>query len=143
MVTVRALAARVRAVVDDTGADESGSSPVEFVLVGAMLTVLTLAVVQFGLAVYVRNVVHDAAVDGAYHAALADTSLADGEERTRSIVSRTIGEQYATDIAARTSGALGHETVEMRVVTTLPLAGLLGMPRAWEVTAHAPIESFD
>ncbi|HET8926556.1 MAG TPA: TadE/TadG family type IV pilus assembly protein, partial [Microbacterium sp.] len=54
--------------------DDAGSSPVEFVLVGALLTVLTLAVLQLGLAVYVRNVVHDAAVEGAFHAALADTS---------------------------------------------------------------------
>ena len=48
-------------------ADDRGSSPVEFVLVGALLTLLTLGVLQLGLAVYVRNVVHDAAVEGALH----------------------------------------------------------------------------
>ena len=46
--------------------DDRGSAPVEFVLVGTMLTFLTLGVLQFGFAVYVRNVVHDAAVDCAY-----------------------------------------------------------------------------
>ncbi|MGV2903347.1 TadE/TadG family type IV pilus assembly protein, partial [Microbacterium sp. AGC62] len=46
-------------------ADERGSSPVEFLLVGTLLTALTLGVLQLALAVYVRNVVHDAAVGGA------------------------------------------------------------------------------
>ena len=40
--------------------DDDGSSAVEFVLVGTLLTLLTLAVLQLALAVYIRNVVHDA-----------------------------------------------------------------------------------
>ena len=56
--------------------DDDGSSAVEFVLVGTLLTLLTLAVLQLALAVYIRNVVHDAAVEGAYHGALADTDAA-------------------------------------------------------------------
>lgn len=120
--------------------DESGSSPVEFVLVGTLLTVLTLGVLQFGLAVYVRNVVHDAAVEGAYHAALADTTLADGARRTRDIVTRTIGDGYTTDVSVSQGSALGHDAVEVRVAATLPLVGLLGPARAMEVTAHAPVE---
>ena len=123
--------------------DDAGASPVEFVLVGTLLTVLTLGVLQFGLAVYVRNVVHDAAVEGAYHAALADTTLADGAQRTRDIVGRTIGREYATDVSAREASSLGQQTVEIRVAATLPLVGLLGAPRSLEVTAHAPVESFD
>ena len=122
--------------------DEEGSSPVEFVLVGALLTVLTLGVLQFGLAVYVRNVVHDAAVEGAYHAALADTSLEDGARRTHEIVARTVGEEYAADIDVRETDALGHASVEVTVRAMLPLVGLLGAPRTMEVTARAPVESF-
>ncbi|KRB35783.1 TadE family protein [Microbacterium sp. Root180] len=129
---------RRRAPVND-----EGSSPVEFVLVGALLTVLTLGVLQFGLAVYVRNVVHDAAVEGAYHAALADTSLAEGAERTREIVARTVGDEYAADVEVRESGRLGHPVVEVSVTAVLPLVGLFGAPRTLEVTAHAPVESFD
>lgn len=115
----------------------------EFVLVGMMLTVLTLGVLQFGLSVYVRNVVHDAAVEGAYHAALADTSLSDGALRTREIVARTVGDGYATDVEVRQTRVLGHDTVEITVRATLPLLGLLGAPRSMEVTAHAPLETFD
>ena len=40
--------------------DATGSAPVEFVLVGLLLTVLTLGVLQLALAVYVRNVVQGA-----------------------------------------------------------------------------------
>ena len=123
--------------------DDAGASPVEFVLVGALLTVLTLGVLQFGLAVYVRNVVHDAAVEGAYHAALADTTLADGAQRTREIVSRTIGGEYATDVSVRETSSLRQQSIEVRVAATLPMVGLLGAPRSLEVTAHAPVESFD
>ena len=92
---------------------------------------------------YVRNVVHDAAVEGAYHAALADTTLADGAQRTRDIVGRTIGAEYATDVTAHETASLGQQTVEVRVRATLPLVGLLGAARGLEVTAHAPVESFD
>ena len=136
---MRGIRARILAAVEG----ESGSSPVEFVLVGTMLTVLTLGVLQFGLAVYVRNVVHDAAVEGAYHAALADTSLSDGAQRTRDIVARTVGAEYAADVDVRETAVLGHSTVEVTVRAVLPLVGLLGAPRAMEVTARAPVESFD
>lgn len=144
---MRVVAARVmtgvRARLAADLRDEAGASPVEFVLVGTLLTVLTLGVLQFGLAVYVRNVVHDAAVEGAYHAALADTTLEDGARRTRDIVCRTIGGDYAADVTVRETSSLGEATVEVRVAATLPLVGLLGTPRSLEVTAHAPVESFD
>lgn len=130
---------RLRAVLEDDG----GASPVEFVLVGTLLTLLTLGVLQLGLTVYVRNVVHDAAVEGAYHAALADTSLEEGAVRTAEIVRRTVGPEYASDIEVRETIALGYPSVEVTVHAPLPLVGLLGAPRMLEVSAHAPLESFD
>ncbi|WP_308116489.1 TadE/TadG family type IV pilus assembly protein [Microbacterium sp. EST19A] len=121
--------------------EERGSSPVEFVLVGTLLTVLTLAVLQLALAVYVRNVVHDAAVEGAYHAALADTTLDEGAERTRMVITQAIGAAYAEEITVGTSETLGHETVDVRIRAPLPVIGLVGVPNALEVEAHAPVES--
>lgn len=131
--------ARLRALRDD----DRGSAPVEFVLVGTLLTALTLAVLQFGLAVYVRNVVHDAAVEGAYHAALADRTPADGAARTRQVIERAVGAGYATDVAVDRDDSPGSPVVRVSVTATLPLAGLLGIPRGMEVEAHAPLESFD
>ncbi|SFR66060.1 TadE-like protein [Microbacterium azadirachtae] len=120
---------------------DRGSSPVEFVLVGALLTVLTLAVVQFALAVYVRNVVHDAAVEGAHVAALADTAPTEGAQRTVQVIGRAVGSEYARDVRVRETTALGVPTMEITVRTTLPVFGLLGVPSAWEVTGRAPVES--
>lgn len=122
-------------------ADERGSSPVEFVLVGSLLTVLTLAVLQLGLAIYVRNVVHDAASEGAHYAALADTSLEDGAERTRLAITRAVGSAYAEDITVTRSEENGYPTAVARVSTMLPVIGLLGIPFALEVQADAPMES--
>jgi Flp pilus assembly protein TadG len=124
-------------------ADDRGSSPVEFVLVGALLTMLTLAVLQLGLAVYVRNVLHDAAVEGAYYAALADTSTAAGADRARRIIARTVGGAYAQDVTAVEAESASGPLVVVTVRATLPLVGLLGVPAAMEVTAHAPVESLD
>jgi Flp pilus assembly protein TadG len=136
---VRGIRSRLAEVL----ADDRGSSPVEFVLVGTLLTLLTLGVLQFGLTVYVRNVVHDAAVEGAHQAALADTTLAEGSERTRQILTRTIGGEYAADVDVRETTALGRPAVEIIVRAPLPLVGLLGLPRLLEVSAHAPVESFE
>ncbi|WDG16856.1 TadE/TadG family type IV pilus assembly protein [Microbacterium sp. Clip185] len=123
--------------------DDEGAAPVEFVLVGAILTFLTLAVLQLGFAVYIRNVVHDAAVEGAYHAALADTSLADGAARTADVVARAVGDAYPVEVQAAETDRFGYPATEITVRTTSPVAGLWGVPEALEVTAHAPNESFD
>ncbi len=123
--------------------DDDGSSAVEFVLVGTLLTLLTLAVLQLALAVYIRNVVHDAAVEGAYHGALADTDAAAGAARTAALISTAVGGALDAEVtAADADGDRGAE-VEVTVVATLPLVGLLGVPGGMEVTAHAPRESFD
>lgn len=123
--------------------DEAGSSPVEFVLVGTLLTLLMLAVLQLGVAVYVRNVVHDAAVEGAYHGALADAVPADGAVRTRTLIDAAVGGALDARVTASEADGAGGAQVEVRVVATLPLVGLLGIPAGLEVTAHAPRESFD
>ncbi|MFG6502487.1 TadE/TadG family type IV pilus assembly protein [Microbacterium sp. P05] len=123
--------------------DDTGSSPVEFVLVGGLLTLLTFAVLQLALAIYVRNVVHDAAVEGAFHAALADTSLEEGVARTREMVGRAVSESYAEDVSIVETTEAGVPSVRVTVRATLPLIGLLGAPRAMEVNAHAPVESFE
>lgn len=130
---------RVAAAVSE----ERGSNPVEFVLVGTLLTALTLAVLQLAFAIYVRNVVHDAAVEGAYYAALADTTPAEGEERAREVIRRAVGPSYADDIAVSSARREGQETVVVRIRTTLPVFGLLGVPAALQVEADAPAESFD
>lgn len=123
--------------------DERGSSAVEFVLVGILLTVLTLGVLQLALVVYLRNLTHDAAVEGAYHAALADVGVASGADRAVSVIERTVGSGFVASADARIVGSGASETVEVTVVATMPLLGLWGVTEGWEVTAHAPREHLE
>jgi len=131
--------------VSDRGVwdEDRGSAPVEFVMVAALLTALTLGVIQLGVATYVRNVVHDAAVEGAYHGALADTSTASAADRTREVITRAIGPEYGADVGTRVIAIDGQSVVEVTVRTGIPLVGLWPSGLQTEVTAHAPLESFD
>lgn len=123
--------------------DEAGSAAVEFTLVGALLTVLTLAVLQLGLALHVRNTVHDAAAEGARFGALADNAPADGAARTATLIAEAVGERYAQDVAVSSGSWNGHPTVTVTVRTTLPLIGMIGIDGALEVSGHAPVETLD
>ncbi len=125
------------------GSDERGSSTVEFVLVGTLLTVLTLGVLQLALAVYVRNVVHDAAVEGAYFGALADTDASAGAARTAQLITTAVGDGIGAQVTSIETDSVRGPEVQVTVVATLPLVGLLGVPAGMEVTARAPSESFD
>jgi hypothetical protein len=122
---------------------ERGSAVAEFVLVVPLLTVLTLAVLQLGLGMHVRNTVLDAAAEGARHAALADNGLAEGRARTRDLITAAVGPAYATDVRASYGEYGGHPSAEVRVVAPLPLVGLLGFERGLEVVGHAAVETVD
>ena len=123
--------------------DDTGSAVVEFTLVGILLTLLTLAVLQLGLALHVRNTVLDAAAEGARFGALADNSPADGVGRTRALIIEAIGADYARDIAVGTGSWMGHPAVTVTVRTTLPVVGLIGVGGVLEVSGHAAIETLD
>ncbi len=119
---------------------DAGSAAVEFVLVGALLTVLTLGVMQLGLALHVRNTVVDAAAEGARHAALADNTLTDGVQRTQQLIRAAIGAGYADDVRAAYDNYLGHPAATITVRTPLPLLGLVGIDSGLEVSGHAAVE---
>lgn len=123
--------------------DDTGSAVAEFVMVVSLLTVLTLAVMQLGLALHVRNTVLDAAAEGARYASLADGSLSRGAERTRDLLTTALGVAYAGNVDARYAQARGYPSVEVRVLAPLPMVGLLGAPRSLEVFGHAAVESLD
>lgn len=121
--------------------DDTGSAVAEFSLVSGMLTLLTLSVIQLGLGLLVRNTVMDAAAAGARTAAFADTTAADGASRTRALISTAVGEDYGRYVTVRHVSWHGRPCVEVRVVTVLPLIGLIGMPEGMEVTGHAVRET--
>ena len=109
----------------------------------AMLTILTLSVIQLGLALHIRNTVLDAAAEGARFGALADNELADGVIRTRDLISTALGPGYAQDVSAREGSYLGHPAAVVTVRTPLPLIGLVGIENGLEVSGHAAIETLD
>ncbi|MCU1413121.1 MAG: pilus assembly protein TadE [Microbacteriaceae bacterium] len=119
--------------------DDRGSAPAEFVMVGALLTVLTLSVLQLGLALHVRNTVLDAASEGARFAALADNGVPDGVARTRDLITTAIGPQFAQQVTGASTG----QVVVIRVRAPLPLIGLVGLAEGLEVEGHAPVETLD
>lgn len=123
--------------------DDRGSAVAEFTMVGALLTILTLAVIQLGLALLVRNTALDAAAEGARYGALADNAARDGVARTTELIRTAIGPDYARDVTASTASAAGHPMVTITVRTTLPVIGLLGIGGALEVSGHAAIETLD
>jgi Flp pilus assembly protein TadG len=113
---------------------------VEFVLVSVLLTALTLAVIQLGLDLLVRNTVLDAAAEGARYAALADNSPSDGVARTRDLISTAIGPSYSRDVSVETGTFRGQPAITVTVRSPLPVIGLIGIADALEVSGHAARE---
>jgi len=122
---------------------DDGSAPAEFVMVGALLTVVTLSVVQLGLALHIRNTVLDAASEGARFAALADNGLPDGATRARDLITVALGPGYASNVTASYGWYLGHRAAIVAVRTPLPLVGLVGIDGGLEVSGHASVETLD
>ena len=120
---------------------EAGSAAAEYVMVAALLAVLTLGVLQLGVALLVRNTVLDAAAEGARYGALADNTPADGVTRTRALIAAAIGADYAHDVRVTTGAWEGRPAVTVTVRTTLPVVGLLGLGGGLEVAGHAARET--
>ena len=112
---------------------EQGSAIAEFVMVTALLLIITLAVFQLGLALYVRNTLISAASEGARYGARADASPGDGIARTSALSS-----SFAEDVsaAARTTPG-GVRVVEVTVSAPLPVIGPLGPEGALTVSGRA------
>lgn len=123
--------------------EQRGSAVAEFTLVGALLTLLTLAIVQLGLALHIRNMVQDAAAEGARSAALAGADLADGAERTRELIEVALGPSYAQDVTVQYALFAGVRSTKVTVRTPLPLIGLFGVDQGLEVSGHAAVETHE
>lgn len=112
-------------------------------MVSAMLLMLTLTVLQIGLALHVRSTLLDAAGEGARHAGLFGAGLESGEDRAAALIAASLGTGYAKDIDATTTEREGAPLVAVTVRAPLPLLGLIGLPETLEVTGHAPMETLE
>jgi Flp pilus assembly protein TadG len=121
----------------DAMRDERGSAVVEFTLVSVVLVGLFLGVLQVGLVLHVRNTLVACAAEGARYAANADRDLADGEARTAALIVESLSADSAGEVSSRYVTTAGVQLVEVRVTTTLPLFGWLGVERGLTVSGHA------
>ena len=127
---------RARPCAGPPGTDR-GSAVVEYVMVAGLVAMIFAATLQLALALHVRNTLIDAAAAGARYGTLADRSPEDGIERTRRIVSGALGPRYAQDVVATTAAVGELRTLEITVVSPLPVVALFGPPDSLEVRGHA------
>jgi hypothetical protein len=116
---------------------DRGSAVVEYVMVAGLVAMIFAATLQLALALHVRNTLIDAAAAGARYGTLADRSPEDGVERTRRIISGALGPRYAQDVVGSPVTVGGLRTLEVTVVSPLPVVALFGPPDSLEVRGHA------
>lgn len=120
--------------------DESGSAVVDFVLVGALLMVILLAIIQLALVLHVRNTVVDAASSGAWYGSLADRGPQDAQARTQKLIADSLSPDYARDVAVTEEDFNGVRTLKVTVRTPFPVIGLIGPNSTMEISGHAALQ---
>jgi len=110
---------------------------VDFVLVGALTTVLFAAVLQLTLALHVRATLVDCAAEGARYGALADRTPAAGAERARELIEMSLSPRFAEDVQAEAVEIGGLAVVRVQVTAPLPVIGLIGPGGTLVVDGHA------
>ncbi|WP_244963261.1 TadE/TadG family type IV pilus assembly protein [Actinomyces trachealis] len=120
---------------------EAGSAPVDFALVSVLVVVLGLAVLQLALGLHVRNVLTDAAGEGARRAALLGGTEAEAQQRVSELVTQALRDDYLQDVQVTRTSRDGLAVVEVRATAPLPVIGLLGPGGTLRVTAHAVDEA--
>ena len=122
-----------------TTVNERGSAVVDFVLVGALLTLFFMSIVQLMLVLHVRNTLIDAAASGARYGALSDRTLMDARARTAELIGGALNSDFARDITSTEITIDGIRTLEVTVKAPLPVVGLIGPSEVLEVKGHADL----
>jgi hypothetical protein len=124
------------------GAD-NGSAPVDFVLVGSLVTLLFLGLLQLGIDYHVRNVLAACVADGARYGANADVaSPGAGAAQANTEIRHALGSSYATAEADPDQSEVGGApVVTVEVTARLPLlAWFLPEGPTVHATGHALLE---
>lgn len=116
---------------------DRGSAAVEFVLVGVLLVFLTLAVLQTAFVAHIRSIAIDSAIAGAAHAALADTSDADGVARTEDLIGRGIARGLVEDVSVGSTRIGDRDVVVVTAKLGIPVIGPWLPVVSVEVTGRA------
>jgi hypothetical protein len=122
---------------------QRGSAPVDFVLVGSLVTLMFLAVVQVAVDYHVRNVLAASVADGARYGANADVaSAAAGAAAANREITAALGDAYANAQPADSPSDIdGAPVVTVTVRARLPLvAWFLPAGPTVHATGHAFLE---
>ncbi len=115
---------------------ERGAAVVEFVLVAVVAVTLALAVVQFALLLYERNVLMGALAEGARVGAAYGRGAGAGERAATTLVRQAVGGRVAGTVRIR--GRAEGDLVVLRAVGELPsfVPGLPGLPVRMTASMH-------
>ena len=130
-------------IVGGSPSAQRGSAPVDFVLVGSLVTLMFLAVIQVAIDYHVRNVLAACVSDGARYGANADVaSAATGADAANREITDALGASYANaKPAARARAVDGATVVAVTVRVRLPLvAWFLRVGPTVTATGHALLE---
>ena len=123
-------------------AEDTGSAVVDFTLTSVLLLFVFLAVLQLGLTLHVRNTLISCAAEGARYGAREGASPAQGAQRTRDLVTRTLSSRFAGDVTTSTDTTpAGVRVVVVTVDAPIPIIGPLGPDDGLHVRGRAFAES--
>lgn len=125
MSTADRLRARLR--------DDRGSAVVEFPMVTVLILLITLAVIQAAVIIHSRNLLIDAAVQGAHHASKVGATTQDGEERAQMLIDQRFSDSFEAQARATSDG----ELITVTITATLPVLGIYGPAGGLEVSGRA------
>ena len=114
---------------EGTGADaDRGDASTDFVMVSALLALITVAILQVSYAFYVRNLLLDA----------ASANPSESVDRTSEIIRGSLPGNYAQNVSYSESfNSAGARVLEVNVSAPLPVLGPFGLPNSLSVKAHA------
>ena len=121
--------------------NESGSAVVDFVMVGALVIVVFVALLQVALGVYARNVLTDAAGDGARRAARVGGNEAEARRRVQTLSDAALRRGYVDTVTVSRVPSGDLTIVQVTVKAPFPVLGLLGPGGTLTVTGRAVGES--
>jgi Flp pilus assembly protein TadG len=125
-------------------ADDAGSAPVDFVLVGVLVTLMFMALLQLGIDYYVRNVLAACVADGARYGANSDVANPTaGAAQANQEIAQALGPSYATAFAPDQQDQVGGApvvTIEAHVRLPL-LAWFLPVGPSVRVVGHSLLET--
>lgn len=104
-------------------ARDRGSAPVDFVLVGSLVTLMFLALLQVAIDYHVRNVLAACVAEGARYGANADVASPDaGAAKANDLIAKSLGSGFAHAQAAPQQDQIdGTPVITVEITARLPL----------------------